>query len=356
MTANGQSTGSQVRIGLQLPQGYFNEFDGWEPGRAWKRILEISQLGERLGFESLWTGEHVLSKWGGTQSAAFDCFVLSGAIAAACPAPEIGFDVVNSTFRNPALTAKMAATLDEVSNGRVILGLGCGFKPLEASTYGFEYPGMKERLAMLAEHFEIITRMLDSDAEPFSYAGRYAKVQDMDASPRSVGRRRMPIMAAGRGKEVTFRLAAKYADVLNLGMQLEEVPEYLPFIQQRCEEIGRDPETLQLQAAINSSVKYRGMTNFGGQRMMEPHEFGFTDPKYLLNIASRAEEIAGWRDSGADEIVVAVPGLHNTDETIYEAIEDIRAAGIEFPRAGWGPRANEPRTAGSPWTARAGGS
>ena len=69
--------------------------------------------------------------------------------------------------------------------------------------------------------------------------------------------------------------------------------------------------------------------------MMEPHEFGFTDPKYLLNASrSRTEEIAGWRDLGADEIVVAVPGLQNTDETIHEAIDDIRAAGIEFPRAG----------------------
>ena len=172
VTASGHSTGSQVRIGLQIPQGYFNEFDGWEPARAWTRILEISPLGERLGFESLWTGEHVLSKWGGPKSIAFDCFVLSGAIAAAVPKPDLGFDVVNSTFRNPALTAKMAATLDAVSGGRVILGLGCGFKPLEASTHGFEYPDMKERLALLGEHFEIITRILDNEAEPFSYAGR----------------------------------------------------------------------------------------------------------------------------------------------------------------------------------------
>ena len=334
MTASGRSAGSQARIGLQIPQGYFNEFDGWEPARAWTRILEISRLGERLGFESLWLGEHVLSKWGGSGSIAFDCFVLSSAIAAAVPGPDLGFDIVNSTFRNPALTAKMAASLDAVSGGRVILGLGCGFKPLEASTYGFEYPDTKERLAILAEHFEIITRMLDNDAEPFSFEGQHANVTEMDSSPRSAGRRRMPIMAAGRGKEITFRLAAKYADILNVGTQLEEAPEYLPFVRQRCEEIGRDPDTLELQAAINSSVKYRGLTNFGGQRMMEPHEFGFTDPKYLLNIASRSEEIAGWRDIGADEIVVAVPGLHNTDETIYEAIEDIRAAGIEFPRSG----------------------
>jgi alkanesulfonate monooxygenase SsuD/methylene tetrahydromethanopterin reductase-like flavin-dependent oxidoreductase (luciferase family) len=331
-----------MRIGLQLPQGYFNEFDGWEPARAWARILEIAQLGERLGFESLWTGEHVLSKWGGKGSIAFDCFVLSSAVAAVCPRAEIGFDVVNSTFRNPALTAKMAATLDAVSNGRVILGLGCGFKPLEASAYGFEYPSLKERLAVLTEHFEIITKMLDNGELPFSFEGDHAKVQDMDSSPRSSGRRRMKIMAAGRGPNVTFRLAAKYADILNVGTQLEEAPDVLPLIRQRCEEIGRDPATLELQAALNASVKYRGLTNVAGQRMMAPHEFGFTDPKYLENMGSRVEEIAGWRDHGVAEMVVAVPGLHNTDETIYEMIEDIRTAGVEFPRPGRGEAAARP--------------
>ena len=210
----------------------------------------------------------------------------------------------------------MAASLDAVSGGRVILGLGCGFKPLEASTYGFEYPDMKERLAILAEHFEIITRMLDNDAEPFSFEGQHANV-DRDGLV-TAERRPAPDADHGRGpgKEITFRLAAKYADILNVGTQLEEAPEYLPFVRQRCEEIGRDPDTLEFQAAINSVVKYRGLTNFGGQRMMEPHEFGFTDPKYLLNIASRAEEIAGWRDIGADEIVVAVPGppQHRRDD------------------------------------------
>ena len=133
---------------------------------------------------------------------------------------------------------------------------------------------------------------------------------------------------------MTYRLAAKYADILNVGTQLEEAPDHLPVIRQRCEEIGRDPDTLETQAALNASVKYRGLTNFGGQRMMESHEFSFTDPKYHENIGSRVEEIAGWRDLGTDELVVAVPGLHNTDETIHELIDDLHAAGVEFPRAG----------------------
>jgi alkanesulfonate monooxygenase SsuD/methylene tetrahydromethanopterin reductase-like flavin-dependent oxidoreductase (luciferase family) len=143
-----------MRIGLQLPQGYFSEFDGWDSARAWRRILDVAKLGERLGFESLWTGEHVLSKWPAPGSIAFDCFVLSSAVAAVVPGPEIGFDIVNSTFRNPALTAKMAATLDAVADGRVVLGLGAGFREIEATTYGFDFPNLKERMAALSEHYE----------------------------------------------------------------------------------------------------------------------------------------------------------------------------------------------------------
>src|ERR671910_2500486 len=114
-----------MKIGLLLPQGYFNEFEGWHPVAAWERVLEIARLGERLGFDALWTGEHVLAKWD-PEGIAFDCVTLHTAVAAAVPRVDIGFGVINSTFRNPAMTAKMAATLDTMSGGRLILGPGAG--------------------------------------------------------------------------------------------------------------------------------------------------------------------------------------------------------------------------------------
>src|SRR5438128_5056686 len=101
------ATGGKVKIGLILPQGFFNEFEGWPADRAWQRILALAQLAERLGFESLSTGEHVLARWGGT-SPAFDCWTLGTALAASVPRVGIGFIVLNSTFRNPVVSAKAA--------------------------------------------------------------------------------------------------------------------------------------------------------------------------------------------------------------------------------------------------------
>ena len=137
-----------MKVGLLLPQGYFNEFEGWRPADAWARILEIARLGERLGFDSLWTGEHVLAKWD-PEGPAFDCVTIQTAVAAVVPRVDIGFCVINSTFRNPAMTAKMAATLDTISGGRLVLGLGAGFKDNEARAFGQPYPELKERLAIL---------------------------------------------------------------------------------------------------------------------------------------------------------------------------------------------------------------
>jgi alkanesulfonate monooxygenase SsuD/methylene tetrahydromethanopterin reductase-like flavin-dependent oxidoreductase (luciferase family) len=93
-----------MRIGLLIPQGYFGEFDGWEPSRAWERVLAIALEAERRGFDSVWLGEHVLSKWN-DRAPVFDCVTLAASIAAAVPRVEIGFTVVNSPFRNPAMTA-----------------------------------------------------------------------------------------------------------------------------------------------------------------------------------------------------------------------------------------------------------
>ena len=333
----------QMRIGLCVPQGYFNEYDGWDPVKAWQRTLEISRLGARLGFESIWTGEHVTSKWGGRGSNAFDVWVLTTAIAALVPSVEIGFSVINSTFHNPALTAKMAATLDVVTEGRVVLGLGAGFRQIEADTFGFTYPGLGERLAMLAEHLEIVTRALDHDAPPFSFEGRFARVRDLDNGPRGVRRPRVKIMVAGRGPKVTFPLAARYADIFNLGVETPELPRMLGLFRETCERMGRDPDSIELQGGLNASVPYKGMTNFYGQRMMQPHERAFTDPEVMAQVGSRVDEIGTWAEHGCDELVVTPPGLVNTDETLYELIDEIRQAGIEFPRAGWGPRAGEPR-------------
>jgi len=319
-----------MKIGLILPQGFFNEFEGWPAERAWQRIRTLAQLAERLGFESLWTGEHVLARWGGT-SPAFDCWTLNSALAAAVPRIGIGFIVLNSTFRNPVLTAKAAATLDAVSGGRLTLGLGAGFIPAEADSVGIPFPPLAERLQQLEEHFRIVSHLTtyaNTDA-PLTFDGRYTWAHAAVSHPHGVQRPQIPLLIGGHGRQYTFRIAARYCDEININLRPEEIPLALEQLHARCADVGRDPATLAFAGSILPSWPYGGLKSTGGQRMARQEDLSsagmMTD---LAKLPGRAEELAAWRDLGAARMMCGIPGLAHTDETMYEFLEDCQTAGM----------------------------
>ena len=318
-----------MKIGLLLPQGYFAEFDGWRPVDAWARVLEVARLGERLGFDSLWAGEHVLAKWD-RDGMMFDGLTLHTAVAAAVPRVDIGFGVINSTFRNPAMTAKWASTLDTISGGRLILGLGCGFKVSEADAMGVEFPDMKVRLAILAEHLEIISRMTRRDEAPFTFQGTYARVEDVVNNPRTGGGDHVRLAIGGHGRNVTFRLAARYCDEINVDLPPEDMAEGMAVLADRCQEIGRDPTSLDVTTGTNPAWPYPGLKAVGRQRFMQKEDLPATMPYDFDALLPRAEELARWVELGIDTVICGVPGLVDTDEGVYELLDDLRAAGVEL--------------------------
>jgi len=314
-------------VGLLIPQGYFGEFDGWQPVAAWERMLALAERGRLLGFGSIWTGEHVLSKWD-RKAMVFDCTTLAPALAARVPDVEVGFTVINSTFRLPAMTAKFAGTLDAISGGRTILGLGAGFKVSEADAMGVPFPGTGDRLKILAEHLEIISRLTRAGHEPFDWTGEHCWVKGAANGPATSGRDHIPLLIGGHGPNVTFRLAAKYCDEINIDHMPPDMPEALKVLAERCEEIGRDPKTLNVSVGINPAWPYVGLRATGRQRMMEQSDVPAIMPASTAAAGSRAAELAAWREMGIDRIVVGAPGMADTDESLDELVEDIRAAGI----------------------------
>jgi F420-dependent oxidoreductase-like protein len=288
-------------VGVIVPQGWTGEYDGWEAPAAWARTVEVARQAERLGFESIWVFDHFHTVPEPTDELTFESFSVLAALAALTSRVRLGHVVICTGFRNPALTAKMMGTLDVISGGRMVLGIGAGWKEDEWRAYGYGYPDTKTRLAMLGDHLEVITRMLGPGHATFS--GSHASVGDAINLPRGLQRPRVPIMVGGNGPNVTWRLAARHADELNLDwLSPAEIRIALPVIRARCEEIGRDPATLRLSVNIGRDT------------------FKVAGP-------SRVELLAAYRDLGIVRIMGLIQACATSDEPLESLAADVRDAG-----------------------------
>ena len=220
-------------FGVSLPQGCDREYLGLEAADAWQRTLDVARNAEALGFESLWINDHFQVDPPLIDAPIFEPFVELTGLAMATQRVRLGHLVLAAAYRNAALTAKMISTLDVVSGGRTELGIGAGWKEDEWLAYGYGFPGAPERLAILADHLEVITRMLQPGHA--TYEGQHASVHDAIHLPKGLQDPRIPIMVGGNGPKVTWRLAARYADELNLdALMPDEVAQAMPVIAERC--------------------------------------------------------------------------------------------------------------------------
>lgn len=293
-----------MKIGVVVPQGWTGEYDGWDPRRAWERTVALTRQAERLGFQSAWVFDHFQTEPEPTDELTFESFSTLAALAAMTERLRLGQVVICTAYRNPALTAKMIGTLDVISGGRMELGIGAGWKEDEWRAYGYGFPDTKTRLATLADHLEIITRMLGPGHATF--AGTYASVSDAINVPRGLQEPRVPVMVGGNGPKVTWRLAARFADELNLDwLTPDEVREARPVIASRCEEIGRDPATLRLSVNIS---------------------------RYVIETAGapRVELLGAYQAAGVDRVMGLLQESAVSDEPLESLAVDARAAGCSL--------------------------
>ena len=297
-----------MKIGVVVPQGWTGEYDGWEPSAAWARTVAVAEQAERLGFESIWLYDHFHTVPRPTDELTFEAFTALSALAAHTSRVRLGHIVICNGYRNPALVAKMAATLDVISGGRMELGIGAGWKRDEWVAYGYGFPPTRERLDALRDGLEVITSMLAPGQRTHAtYAGQHASVTDAINLPKSLQQPRMPIMVGGNGPNVTWRLAARYADELNLdGLSPHEVAEALAVIRQRCEEIGRDPESLRVSV----------------------HAWWGTDDWRDAG-ERRRRLLRAYADLGVSRVIGLLQASADGDEALDRLADDAQAAGLE---------------------------
>jgi F420-dependent oxidoreductase-like protein len=232
-----------MQVGVLIPQGWKHEYDGWHAADAWARTLELARQAEALGFESLWAFDHFTTVPDPSDEITFESWSTLAGIAMVTQRVRLGHMVICASFRNPALTAKLAATLDVISGGRFEVGIGAGWKRDEWLAYGYGFPPIAERLDVLEEHLEVITRMLAPGRATF--LGEHVQVRGAINVPKGI-QAHVPIIVGGNGRVRTAGLAVRFADELNLVyIGARETAALMAAARARCESAGRDPATLR---------------------------------------------------------------------------------------------------------------
>lgn len=223
-------------------------YPGLADGDLYPRIAEVAVAAEQSGFDSIWLPDHALQNriGGGTSAPMFEAYTLLGALAVSTRRARLGTLVSPVTFRNPALLAKTVATLDVISGGRAVLGLGAAWDEGEHEAYGLDFPAVAERQDRLEEAAQICRAMLTEETATFP--GRFYSVREAHNSPRPL--RPVPIMIGGGGELRTLRAVARYGDACNIFGDAETIRHKLAVLARHCEEAGRDLSAITTTAAV----------------------------------------------------------------------------------------------------------
>jgi F420-dependent oxidoreductase-like protein len=233
-----------IRLGLQIPN--FSYGTGAE--QLFPTVIAQAQEAEAAGFDSVFVMDHFyqLPMLGTPDQPMLEAYTALGALATATGRVQLGTLVTGNTYRNPTLLAKTITTLDVVSQGRAILGIGTGWFELEHDQLGYDFGTFTDRFNRLDEALQIILPMIRGERPTFS--GSYYRATEALANPRF--REHIPLMIGGSGEKKTIPLAARHFDHLNVIAGFDELKQKVKVAQARCEDIGRDPATLETSALI----------------------------------------------------------------------------------------------------------
>jgi F420-dependent oxidoreductase-like protein len=233
-----------IRLGLQIPSFSY----GTSVAELFAAVRAQAQEAEAAGFDTVLVMDHFyqLPTLGEPDEPMLEAYTALGALASVTEKIQLSTLVTGNTYRNPTLLAKTVTTLDVVSGGRAILGIGAGWFELEHRQLGFEFGTFTERFEKLEEALQIILPMIHGERPTFS--GKWYQTESAINEPRY--RDHIPVMLGGSGEKKTFRLAARYADHLNLITPMSELRHKLDVLKQRCDEAERDPSTLETSTLL----------------------------------------------------------------------------------------------------------
>ncbi|OBJ75858.1 LLM class F420-dependent oxidoreductase [Mycobacterium gordonae] len=286
-----------IRLGFQIPN--FSYGTGVE--NLFPTVIAQAREAEAAGYDSLFVMDHFyqLPMLGTPDQPMLEAYTALGALATATERMQLGTLVTGNTYRNPTLLAKVITTLDVVSAGRAVLGIGAGWFELEHRQLGFEFGTFTDRFNRLEEAMQIIDPMIKGERPTFS--GQWYSAESAMAEPRY--RERIPVLIGGGGEKKTFGIAARYADHLNIVAAFDELPRKMDAVKARCAEVDRDPATLETSMMLTVMVD----ENAKPEQLPE----NLTARMAIGSPAQIADQVeAKVLGAGLDGAIVNIPGGH----------------------------------------------
>jgi F420-dependent oxidoreductase-like protein len=310
-----------LKFGLSLPQGWTMDLAGFkDPIEAYEAITRVAQTADETGFDSVWLVDHFHTVPLPSQAMLFECWMTLAALARDTQRVRIGPLVTCNGYRNPALVARMASTLDVLSHGRLNFGIGSGGAEAEFRAYGYDCPDSPTRLRQLREAVQVILAMWTQEEATFE--GQYYQVRGAISQPKGVQQPHIPLLIAGGGEQVTLKMVAQYANACNLTGDVPTIKRKLAVLKQHCETVGRDYESI-----------HRTVTAFCSIAETDEHARAKV-PQVVVNRLERSnvmmfvgspdairKGLAELEAAGVQEVILSFPGTLQLDVLRFFARE-----------------------------------
>jgi F420-dependent oxidoreductase-like protein len=304
-----------VKFGAQL----------WSQATDWPGWRDAALAAEAAGWDSIWTWDHLMAIFGPWEQPIFEGWATLFGTATITNRVKLGLMVGANTFRNPGLTAKLATTLDHLSGGRAILGIGGAWFEREHDAFGIDFGrGFGERLDRLDEAVMLMRRLLDG--ERFSHEGAYYRFHDALCEPRPI-QARLPILIGGSGPKKTLRTTALRADAWNTSGTVDEVRAKIEILEAHCADVGRDPSAIERTVSFPIVIRddpraaeraYAGLLEHNGAKDVGNVPLLLGPPRLV------AEAIRPYSELGFSTVIARLPGPF--DRETIDRIGEVAAA------------------------------
>ncbi len=271
-------------------------FSFWPaPMQPYQEVLSLAQHVEQSGWDGIWYADHFMPNAPDTSTPWPEAWTTLSALGAQVPRIRIGTLVSGNTYRHPAVLAKMAATLDHISGGRVVLGLGAGWQENEHHQYGIPFYTTRERLERLDEACRVIKSLFTERSSTFP--GRYYQLKDATLEPKPV-QDPLPLLIGGGGEKVTLRITAEHADEWNVWGDPAILEHKMAVLDAHCADLGRDP------AAIKRTAVALLFMSDDADFLQKMREAKLPQPALIGTPEEIRAIVAAYESIGVDELIV----------------------------------------------------